>query len=86
MLLEIDKKWLEESVLIKVNVQRITGYKDRNDYNNPEDDNTKLDLIMDSRSTKENIEEIMAHYWSKFYRSVAIKAELLDTKEAAERR
>ena len=71
---------------MKVNVWRITGYKGRNDYDGPEDDNTKLDLIMDSRFNKENIEEIMAQYWSKFYRSVAIKAELLETKGIVTRR
>ena len=65
---------------MKVNVWRITGYKGHNDYDGPEDDNTQIDLIMDSRFTKENVEEIMAQYWSKFYRSVAIKAELLMQK------
>lgn len=71
---------------MKANVWRITGYKGRNDYDGPEDDNTKIDLIMDSRFTKENVEEIMAQYWSKFYRSVAIKAELFDTREMVGRR
>ena len=71
---------------MKANVWRITGYKGRNDYDGPEDDNIKLDLIMDSRFTKENIEEIMAQYWSKFYRSVAIKAELPETKEMVGRK
>ena len=71
---------------MKANIWRITGYKGHNDYDGPEDDNTKLDLIMDSRFTQENVEEIISQYWSKFYRSVAIKAELLETKEIVGRR
>lgn len=62
---------------MKANTWRITGYKGKNDYDGPADDNTKIDLIMDSRFKKEDVEAIMANYWSKFYRSVAIKAELL---------
>ena len=62
---------------MKVNTWRITGYRGRDDYDGPADDNTKLDLIMDSRFKKEDVEDIMFRYWSKLYRSVAIKAELL---------
>lgn len=62
---------------MKANTWRITGYRGKNDYDGPADDNTKLDLIMDSRFKKEDVEELMAYYWSKIYRSVAIKAELL---------
>lgn len=62
---------------MKANFWKITGYKGRNDYDGPEDDNIDLNLIMDDRFTKEQIEEIMSQYWSKFYRSVAIKAELI---------
>lgn len=43
----------------------------------PADDNVELELIIDSRFTKDDVEKIMADYWSKFYRSVMIKAELL---------
>ena len=59
------------------NTWLITEYHGRNDYDGPADDNVKLELIMDSRFTKDDVEKIMADYWSKFYRSVAIKAELL---------
>ena len=41
------------------------------------DDNVELKLIMDSRFTKDDVEKIIVDYWSKFYRSVMIKAELL---------
>jgi hypothetical protein len=63
--------------MTKSNAWLISGYRGRNDYDGPADDNTKIELIMDSRFTKDDVEKIMADYWSKFYRSVAIKAELL---------
>ena len=66
---------------MKYNVWEISGYRGHDDYDGPADDNTKLELIMDSRLSKESVEELMAYYWSKLYRSVAIKAELLITKE-----
>ena len=63
---------------MKANTWRITGYKGRNDYDGPADDNTDLEIIFDSRFKKEDIETIMFNYWGKKYRSVAIKAELLE--------
>lgn len=63
--------------MMKSNVWMITGYHGRNDYDGPADDNVELELIMDSRFTKDDVEKIMADYWSKFYRSVMVKAELL---------
>lgn len=62
---------------MKANVWRVTGYRGKNDYDGPADDNTKLDIIFDSRFKKEDVENILAYYWDKIYRSVAIKAELL---------
>lgn len=41
------------------------------------DDIVELKLIMDSRFTKDDVEKTIADYWSKFYRSVMIKAKLL---------
>lgn len=64
--------------MMKANVWKITGYHGRNDYDGPADDNVELELIMDSRFKKEDVEELMSYYWSKLYRSVAIKAELLN--------
>ncbi len=63
---------------MSANVWRITGYRGKNDYDGPEDDNTKLDIIFDSHFKKEDVEEILAQYWSKFYRSVAIRADILE--------
>ena len=62
---------------MKANIWRITGYKGRNDYDGPADDNTLHKIIFDSRFKKEDVEDIMFYYWGKKYRSVAIKAELL---------
>ena len=44
------------------NVWMITGYHDRNDYDGPADDNVELELIMDSRFTKDDAEKIMTDY------------------------
>ena len=62
---------------MEANVWRITGYKGRNDYDGPADDNIDLEIIFDSRFKKEDVETIMLNYWSKQYRSVAIKAEIV---------
>lgn len=62
---------------MSANIWRITGYRGRNDYDGPADDNTRLDIIFDSRLSKEDVEAILFNYWGKKYRSVAIKAELL---------
>jgi hypothetical protein len=62
---------------LKANVWRITGYRGNNDYDGLADDNTKLDIIFDSRLKKEDVENILFYYWGKKYRSVAIKAELI---------
>ena len=62
---------------MKANTWRITGYRGRNDYDGLADDNTKIDIMFDSRLKKEDVEDILFYYWGKKYRSVAIKAELL---------
>ena len=56
---------------MKSNVWMTTG------YHSHDDDNIELELIMDSRFTKDDVEKITADYRSKFYRSVMVKAELL---------
>lgn len=71
---------------MKANTWRITGYRGRNDYDGPMDDNTSIEVIFDSRFNKEDVETIMLNYWSKKYRSVAIKAELIETKDIIEKR
>lgn len=70
----------------KANVWRIIGYKGRNDYDGPMDDNTNLEIAFDSRFKKEDVEDIMFNYWGKKYRSVAIRAELVEAEEMVERR
>lgn len=61
----------------KANVWRITGYKGRNDYDGSEDDNIKVDVVFDSRLKKEDVEEMMCQYWSRWYRNVESKANIL---------
>ena len=62
---------------MEVNIWRIIGYRGRNDYDGPEDDNTNVTIAMDSRFKKKDVEDIMFNYWGKKYRSVAIRAELV---------
>ena len=62
---------------MEANVWRITGYKGRNDYDGPDDDNIDIEIIFDSRFKKDDVETIMLNYWGKKYRSVVIKAELV---------
>ena len=62
---------------MEANIWRITGYKGRNDYDGPADDNTDIEIIFDSHFKKEDVEDIMFSYWGKKYRSVAIKAEMV---------
>ena len=61
----------------KANIWRITGYKGWSDYDGPIDDNVEIDVIFDSRFRKEDVEDIMLHYWNKKYHSVSIKANIL---------
>ena len=62
---------------MEANIWRITGYKGRNDYDGPMDDNIDIEIIFDSRFKKDDVENIMLAYWGKKYRSVAVKAELV---------
>ena len=62
---------------MEVTIWRITGYKGRNDYDGPQDDNIDITIAMDSRFKREDVEDIMFSYWGKKYRSVAIKAEIV---------
>ena len=65
---------------MEVTIWRIMGYKGRNDYDGPQDDNIDITIAMDSRFKKEDVEDIMLNYWSKKYRSVALKAEMVGRK------
>lgn len=62
----------------KANIWRFTGYKGWDNYGlELGDDNIKVDLVFDSRLNKEEVEEMMYQYWSKWYSSVEIKANIL---------
>ena len=62
---------------MEANIWRITGYKGRNDYDGPMDDNIDIEIIFDSRFKKDDVENIMLNYWGKKYCSVAVKAEMV---------
>ena len=59
---------------MKITVWEISGYKGKNDYDGPQDDNFGFEVLMDSRFSKEDVEEIFFNKYSKKYRSVALKA------------
>lgn len=63
---------------MSVKYWRITGYKGKNDYDGLQDNNVDITVAFDSRFKKEDVEDIMFFYWSKKYRSVALKAELVE--------
>lgn len=71
---------------MKVNTWKITGYKGWNDYDGPVDNNTDIEVAMDGRFKQEDVENIMFDYWGKKYRSVTIKAELVENQELVGRR
>ena len=62
---------------MKANIWKITGYKGYNDYDGPLDNNIEIEIVMDTYFSKNDVEDIMVNYYSKFYRIVVIKAYLL---------
>ena len=50
---------------MKANIWRITGYRGKNDYDGPEDDNTKLDIIFDGRLKTEDVEDLLFYSWGR---------------------
>ena len=59
---------------MKITIWEVSGYKGKNDYDGPQDDNFGFEVLMDSRFTKEEVEEIFFSRYGKKYRSVALKA------------
>ena len=54
---------------MKANTWRITGYRGRNDYDGPADDNTNIEILFDSRLKKEDVEENFKQLFMKSKRS-----------------
>ena len=65
---------------MEANIWRITGYKGRNDYDGPADDNTDIEVIFDSRFKKEDVEDIKYVINSKYIRKNKSKDEINETK------
>ena len=66
---------------MKIRIWQISGYLGWSDYDNSDDDNFKIKVAMDSRFTRKDVEEIFANRFSKRYRSVVIRAVVLEEKE-----
>ena len=69
---------------MKVTIWNITGYKGRDDYDGPQDDNVNIEVSMDSRFSRQDVEEIMCNYWGRKYRTVAIHAMKIGTMNLQE--
>lgn len=66
---------------MKIKIWQISGYLGWSDYDSSDDDNFKAKVAMDSRFTKKDVEEIFANRFSKKYRSIVIRAVMLEEKE-----
>lgn len=69
-----------ETTKMKVNVWHVTGYKGQNDYDGSDDNNTDIVCPMDSRLTKEMVEEFFCNYYGKKHRVVVLSAKCMETK------
>ena len=65
---------------MKVNIWKIEGYKGWSDYDGINDNNFSCVVAMDSRFYREEVEEIFFNRYSKKYRSVALRATLIEEK------
>lgn len=66
---------------MKIKVWQITGYKGRDDYDGPADDNIKFSTALDARFKKKDVEEIFTNRYLKTNRVVVINAAEITEKE-----
>ncbi len=66
---------------VKINIWKIEGYKGRNDYDGVADNNFSFTVALDSRFTKEEVEEIFFNRYTKKHRVVALSAMFVEEKE-----
>ena len=59
---------------MKVKIWQITGYRGRDNYDGPTDDNLNFSTALDSRFKKKDVEEIFTARYSKTNRVVVIQA------------
>lgn len=66
---------------MKINIWEISGYKGWSDYDGSSDNNFSFKVAIDSRFTKEEIEEIFFNRYGKKHRTVALTATFIEEKE-----
>lgn len=66
---------------MKINIWQIFGYKGWNDYDGISDNNFSFKAAIDSRFTKEEVEEIFFNRYGKKYRTVVLTATFIEEKE-----
>ena len=62
---------------MKIKVWNVTGYKGRDNYDGPSDDNTDFHVAMDARFTKDDVVDIFLNRFGKKHRMVALNAKLV---------
>ena len=65
---------------MKITIWQISGYKGWNDYDGVADNNFTFKVVMDSRFAKEEVEEIFFNRYIKKYRTVALKATVIEER------
>lgn len=59
---------------MKIKVWKVEGYKGFNDYDGPQDNNLNIEVAMDARFKKDEVEEIFVNKFSKRHRVVVVEA------------
>lgn len=71
---------LSEVKNMKITIWQISGYKGWSDYDGVADNNFAFKVAVDSSFTKEEIEEIFFNRYTKEYRTVALKATVIEER------
>ena len=65
---------------MKITIWQISGYKGWSDYDGIADNNFAFKVAMDSRFTKEEVEEIFFNRYAKKYRTVALESTVIEER------
>lgn len=63
---------------MKIKIWNIAGYKGRDNYDAPSDDNMSITVALDARFSKSDVEEIFLNRFSKKHRTVALSVRLVE--------
>ena len=65
---------------MKINIWEISGYKGWSDYDGSSDNNFSFKVAIDSRFTKDEVEEIFFNRYANKYRTVALEATVIEER------